>query len=93
MKFSAVTGVVFLLASMAAAMPGEPDNSDQDAAAKVAEPVKHLAERYPVLEKRKKGSSGGGSHGGSRNHTENAATSIVVSNAVIVAALGATIFV
>ncbi|EGD89286.1 hypothetical protein H112_02902 [Trichophyton rubrum D6] len=90
MKFSAVTGAVFLLASMVAAMPNEPENSVQDAAAKVAEPVKHLAEGHPVLEKRKKGGSHGG---GSRNHTENAAASIVVSNAVIAAALGATIFV
>lgn len=67
MKFSAVTGAVFLLASMVAAMPNEPENSVQDAAAKVAEPVKHLAEGHPVLEKRKKGGSHGG---GSRNHTE-----------------------
>lgn len=69
MKFSAVTGAVFLLASMVAAMPNEPENSVQDAAAKVAEPVKHLAEGHPVLEKRKKGSHGG-SHGGSHNNTQ-----------------------
>ncbi|KAM5451867.1 hypothetical protein MaudCBS49596_003695 [Microsporum audouinii] len=91
MKFTAVTGVVFLLASMAAAIPDEPKNSVQDAEAKVAEPVKHLAERYPVIEKRKKGGSSG-SHHGSSNST-NGAASTVVSNAVIAAALGAAIFV
>ncbi|KAM5433808.1 hypothetical protein MferCBS31731_006948 [Microsporum ferrugineum] len=92
MKFTAVTGVVFLLASMAAAIPDEPKNSVQDAEAKVAEPVKHLAERYPVIEKRKKGGSSGSHHGSSSNST-NGAASTVVSNAVIAAALGAAIFV
>ncbi|KAF3480873.1 uncharacterized protein GIQ15_06220 [Arthroderma uncinatum] len=69
MKFTAVTGVLLLLSSVAVASPTEPDTSVQDAAFKVAEPVKHLAERYPVLEKRKKGSSKGGSSKGG-NHTE-----------------------
>ncbi|KAK2829931.1 hypothetical protein FQN49_007113, partial [Arthroderma sp. PD_2] len=68
MKFTAITALA--LFSVAMAIPDGPGESNQEAAAKVAEPVhKHLAERYPVLEKRKKGSSSsGGSHNG--NSTE-----------------------